>query len=171
MNQKMIRCMLNKSQYLLIEPRSSLSDSSQICLTFQNIPLHPFLVRTITERFHHANPFPKARLHTSRKTPTFKALLSRILGVILLIPRKLRQASADHADSPWKPARPPAMPPRLRGGTDDPWAAASDADHPAWLDRLPPEVAETVKKMSPAERQAWIEQRRAERAKREGSGN
>jgi multidrug efflux system membrane fusion protein len=32
------------------------------------------------------------------------------------------------------------------------------------MDRLPPEVAEKVMKMSPEERRAWFQQRRAERA-------
>lgn len=49
-------------------------------------------------------------------------------------------------------------------------ADAGSAERPAWLDRLPPELQDKVMKMSPAERQAWIEQRRAERAKREAAG-
>jgi multidrug efflux system membrane fusion protein len=39
-----------------------------------------------------------------------------------------------------------------------------------FLSRLPPELAEKVKSMSPEERRAWFEQRRAERARREGGG-
>jgi len=50
-------------------------------------------------------------------------------------------------------------------------AAAGGAERPRWLDRLPPELQEKVMKMSPAEQEAWIAQRRAERAKREAAGN
>ncbi|WP_377159727.1 MdtA/MuxA family multidrug efflux RND transporter periplasmic adaptor subunit [Roseateles sp. UC29_93] len=53
-------------------------------------------------------------------------------------------------------------------------AAQSGGERPAWLDRLPPDVQEKVMKMSPAEREAWIAERRAERAKRQaasGGGN
>ncbi|HXD07719.1 MAG TPA: MdtA/MuxA family multidrug efflux RND transporter periplasmic adaptor subunit [Burkholderiaceae bacterium] len=60
---------------------------------------------------------------------------------------------------------------RRHGGASAPFpaasgasGAASDAERPRWLDRLPPDVAERVMKMSPQERQAWIEQRRAARA-------
>ena len=47
--------------------------------------------------------------------------------------------------------------------------AASCEARPAWLDRLPPDVTDQVMKMSPDERKAWIEKRRAERAA--GRGN
>jgi membrane fusion protein, multidrug efflux system len=53
-------------------------------------------------------------------------------------------------------------------------AAQAGGERPAWLDRLPPDVQEKVMKMSPAEREAWIAERRAERAKRQaasGGGN
>ena len=53
-------------------------------------------------------------------------------------------------------------------------ALQSGGERPAWLDRLPPDVQEKVMKMSPAEREAWIAERRAERAKRQaasGGGN
>ncbi|WP_404947905.1 MdtA/MuxA family multidrug efflux RND transporter periplasmic adaptor subunit [Roseateles sp. YR242] len=63
--------------------------------------------------------------------------------------------------------------PRRQRGASAPGGAASghasspsaqaDGDRPAWLDRLPPEVAEKVMKMSPAEREAWIAERRAKR--------
>lgn len=49
-------------------------------------------------------------------------------------------------------------------------ATQSGGDRPAWLDRLPPELQDKVMKMSPAEREAWIAERRAERAKRQASG-
>ncbi|MDH0864734.1 hypothetical protein N5D62_09430, partial [Mitsuaria sp. GD03876] len=48
-------------------------------------------------------------------------------------------------------------------------AAQSGGERPAWLDRLPPEVQDKVMKMSPAEREAWIAERRAERAKRQAA--
>ncbi|WP_334277388.1 efflux RND transporter periplasmic adaptor subunit [Roseateles microcysteis] len=50
-------------------------------------------------------------------------------------------------------------------------AAAGGDERPAWLDRLPPEVQEKFMKMNKEEREAWIAQRRAERAKREAAGN
>lgn len=57
-------------------------------------------------------------------------------------------------------------------GASAPASQAASADgRPAWLDRLPPELQEKVMKMSPAEREAWIAERRAERAKREAGGN
>lgn len=46
--------------------------------------------------------------------------------------------------------------------------AAASAAAPPWLDRLPPDVREKVMKMSPEERQAWIQKRREERAKQGG---
>ncbi|OWQ85335.1 multidrug transporter subunit MdtA [Roseateles aquatilis] len=46
----------------------------------------------------------------------------------------------------------------------------ASGERPAWLDRLPPDVQEKVMKMSPAEREAWIAERRAERAKRQAAG-
>ncbi|MBO9686822.1 MAG: hypothetical protein J7598_09430, partial [Mitsuaria chitosanitabida] len=49
-------------------------------------------------------------------------------------------------------------------------AMQSGGERPAWLDRLPPELQDKVMKMSPAEREAWIAERRAERAKRQASG-
>ncbi len=48
-------------------------------------------------------------------------------------------------------------------------AAQSGGERPAWLDRLPPELQDKVMKMSPAERDAWIAERRAERAKRQAA--
>ncbi len=53
-------------------------------------------------------------------------------------------------------------------------ASADAGERPAWLDRLPPDLQDKVMKMSPAERDAWIAERRAERAKRQaasGGGN
>ena len=51
-------------------------------------------------------------------------------------------------------------------------AAAAAGDRPAWMDRLPPDVQEKLKAMTPEERAAWIAKRREERAKRptEGGG-
>lgn len=48
-------------------------------------------------------------------------------------------------------------------------AAQSGGERPAWLDRLPPDLQDKVMKMSPAERDAWIAERRAERAKRQAA--
>lgn len=48
-------------------------------------------------------------------------------------------------------------------------SAQASADRPAWLDRLPPDVAEKVMKMSPAEREAWIAERRAQRQSARGA--
>ena len=50
-------------------------------------------------------------------------------------------------------------------------AAQAGGERPAWLDRLPPDVQEKVMKMSPAEREAWIAERRAERAKRQAASS
>ena len=54
-------------------------------------------------------------------------------------------------------------------GTAPAAASASAEDRPAWLNRLPPDVAEKVMKMSPEERKAFIEKRRAERAAQSGN--
>jgi multidrug efflux system membrane fusion protein len=51
-----------------------------------------------------------------------------------------------------------------------PSASASGGPGGDFLARLPPEIAEKVKAMSPDERRAVFEQRRAERAKREAAG-
>ena len=48
-------------------------------------------------------------------------------------------------------------------------ANPADGERPAWLDRLPPELQEKVMTMSPAEREAWIAERRAERARRQAA--
>ncbi len=64
-----------------------------------------------------------------------------------------------------RPAKAPAA------GSAPKTAAAGGEERPRWLDRLPPELQEKVMKMSPAEREAWIAERRAERAKREAAGN
>lgn len=50
-------------------------------------------------------------------------------------------------------------------------AAATPGGRPPWLDRLPPDVQEKVMKMTPEERQAWIQKRREERAKQNGGAN
>ena len=49
-------------------------------------------------------------------------------------------------------------------------SSASSADSPGWMSRLPPEVAERVKAMSPEERRAWIQKRREERGSQQGGG-
>lgn len=49
-------------------------------------------------------------------------------------------------------------------------SSASSADSPGWMSRLPPDVAERVKAMSPEERRAWIQKRREERGSRQGGG-
>jgi len=41
-------------------------------------------------------------------------------------------------------------------------ADASSADRPRWMDRVPPEVAEKLKAMTPEERRAWFQQHRDE---------
>lgn len=48
-------------------------------------------------------------------------------------------------------------------------SAQTGAERPAWLDRLPPELAEKVMKMSPAEREAWIAERRVQRQAARGA--
>jgi len=69
----------------------------------------------------------------------------------------------------------PAEAPHDTRGADghsssSPAASASGGDLPPWLDRLPPEVQEQFKKMSPEERQAFIEKRREMRRQREAAG-
>ena len=49
-------------------------------------------------------------------------------------------------------------------------AATGAVDRPAWMDRLPPDVQEKLKAMTPDERAAWIAKRREERAKRQAEG-
>ena len=49
-------------------------------------------------------------------------------------------------------------------------ATPGAGDRPAWMDRVPPEVAEKLKAMSPDERRAWIQKRREEREKGGASG-
>jgi multidrug efflux system membrane fusion protein len=51
-----------------------------------------------------------------------------------------------------------------------PAAPAAAGDRPAWMDRLPPDVQEKLKAMTPEERAAWIAKRREERAKRQAEG-
>ena len=46
---------------------------------------------------------------------------------------------------------------------------ASAEERPRWLDRLPPDIQEKFMKMSPEERKAFIEKRRAERASQQGN--
>jgi multidrug efflux system membrane fusion protein len=63
-----------------------------------------------------------------------------------------------------------------RPASSDPAASSAPAglvadERPRWLDRLPPDVQDKVMKMSPAEREAWIAERRAERAKREAAAS
>ena len=41
--------------------------------------------------------------------------------------------------------------------------AQASEEMPPWFSRLPPDMQEQLKKMSPAEREAWIAKRRAER--------
>jgi len=43
-------------------------------------------------------------------------------------------------------------------------ADSAGGERPAWMDRLPPEVADKLMKMSPDERREWIRKRREERA-------
>jgi len=50
-------------------------------------------------------------------------------------------------------------------------SGASGGDQPQWMSRLPPEVQEKLKKMSPEERQAFIQKRREERARRDGGSS
>jgi membrane fusion protein, multidrug efflux system len=70
-------------------------------------------------------------------------------------------ASGAHPGTPADGMRPAS-------GASAPLAQA-DGERPAWLDRLPPEVAEKLMKMSPAEREAWIAERRARRQAGQGA--
>jgi multidrug efflux system membrane fusion protein len=65
-----------------------------------------------------------------------------------------------------QPAVEPASPTSPAPASGD----AATTERPRWLDRLPPEVAEKVMKMSPDERREWIRKRREERANSSGSG-
>jgi multidrug efflux system membrane fusion protein len=49
-------------------------------------------------------------------------------------------------------------------------SGASSGESPSWMSRLPPDVAERVKAMSPEERRAWIQKRREERGPRQSGG-
>ena len=59
------------------------------------------------------------------------------------------------------PVASPAAPGRGEQGT---------GERPAWMDRVPPEVAEKLKAMSPDERRAWFQKRREEKEKGGASG-
>ena len=48
-------------------------------------------------------------------------------------------------------------------------SAQAEGGRPAWMDRLPPDVAEKVMKMSPEEREAWVAERRARRQSGQGA--
>ena len=65
------------------------------------------------------------------------------------------------------PANPASLP---HSATEAASAGSADAERPKWLDRLPPDLQDKVMKMSPEERKAWIEKRRAERAASGSSG-
>lgn len=76
---------------------------------------------------------------------------------------KSREKAAAPLPAPAAPAAPatPASPPPVASGADE---------RPAWLDRLPPEAAERLMKLSPEERQAWLRKRLEERARRAAEG-
>jgi multidrug efflux system membrane fusion protein len=46
-------------------------------------------------------------------------------------------------------------------------ASAPASEHPAWFDRLPPEVQRQLLAMSPDERRAWVRRKQEERAARQ----
>jgi multidrug efflux system membrane fusion protein len=59
------------------------------------------------------------------------------------------------------------------GRPNAPASAGADSaggERPAWMDRLPPDVADKVMKMSPDERREWIRKRREERARQGDAG-
>ncbi len=60
-------------------------------------------------------------------------------------------------------------PPPQRGDGPPPGAAAGEM--PPWFNRLPPEMQEKFKAMSPAEREAWIQKRREERQRQQQGSN
>lgn len=81
-------------------------------------------------------------------------------------------APADGASRPSRRASAPEGGAAASGPAGGSASATADSgsERPAWLDRLPPEVADKVMKMSPDERREWIRQRREERARREAAG-
>lgn len=60
-------------------------------------------------------------------------------------------------------------PPPQRGDGPPPGANAGGGDMPPWFSRLPPEMQEKFKAMSPQEREAWIQKRREERQRQQGN--
>jgi multidrug efflux system membrane fusion protein len=68
-------------------------------------------------------------------------------------------AEAKPADAPAS-ARAPARPEAARPSAE---AASAEAggERPRWMDRVPPEMVDKLKAMSPEERRAWFQQRRA----------
>jgi multidrug efflux system membrane fusion protein len=56
-----------------------------------------------------------------------------------------------------------------RGEGPPPAASAGGGDLPPWFSRLPPEMQEKFKAMSPEERAAWIQKRREERQQQQGN--
>jgi multidrug efflux system membrane fusion protein len=67
------------------------------------------------------------------------------------------------------PARGDGPPPR--GDGPPPGAAAGGDGPPPWMSRLPPEMQEKLKAMSPDERRAWIQKRREERERAQQGAN
>lgn len=68
-----------------------------------------------------------------------------------------------------KPVAPPAAAsapqsaPAAASAASPSQAAGGEGERPRWMDRVPPEVAEKLKAMTPEERRAWFQKRREER--------
>lgn len=71
-----------------------------------------------------------------------------------------RHRASAPAASEAKPAEPVAVP----AGASAASGGDAAGERPRWMDRVPPEVAEKLKAMSPEERRAWFQQRRASSA-------
>lgn len=81
-------------------------------------------------------------------------------------PTKSEPAKADSPKADAKPeAKADTAKPDKAAKPDTPKAAAAAGERPAWMSRLSPEEQEAVEKMSPAERDAWLNKRLDDRAR------
>jgi multidrug efflux system membrane fusion protein len=78
-------------------------------------------------------------------------------------------SGARPAAAPGQASAPAAAAPTTTPPATTPVAAAPASEDPPWMSRLPPEVADRIRAMSPEERAAWIQKRREERAKNTGA--
>jgi multidrug efflux system membrane fusion protein len=79
-------------------------------------------------------------------------------------------ASASTPNTPAAQTKPAQAATKTEAPTSAAFSAASSAERPRWLDRLPPEEQEKFLKMTPEERKDFIDKARERRRQRESSG-